>query len=220
MSTPSNIQAVSAPIAVEERLALNLQQLLHKQSISETELARRTGLPQPTIHKVVSGKTEDPRISTLQVLAAYFKVSVDDLFSPNVLLANHASKVEAKSIPVISWEECLRGESLIKTMAPDTWNQWIVVNGKGGELYAVSTKLSMEPCFPRGTLLAVTPNVAPTDGALAVVHYPNTQEATLREVWIDGPNQLLEPINHNGPADKLDDSIRIIGIVTQSQHLR
>ena len=57
-----------------EVLFENLRQLLMSRGISETELARQTNLPQPTIHKIMSGKTLDPRMSTLKSIASYFEV--------------------------------------------------------------------------------------------------------------------------------------------------
>jgi transcriptional regulator with XRE-family HTH domain len=47
--------------------------------ISENELARRTGVPQPTIHRVLSGRVADPRDGTLRPLATFFGVSVEQL---------------------------------------------------------------------------------------------------------------------------------------------
>ena len=46
---------------------------------SLTSLARRTGLNQPTLYKIISGETEDPRISTLLALAKFFDVNVEEL---------------------------------------------------------------------------------------------------------------------------------------------
>lgn len=47
--------------------------------LSENQLARNTGVPQPTIHRVLAGKVEDPRDGTLRPLAEYFGVTVEQL---------------------------------------------------------------------------------------------------------------------------------------------
>lgn len=60
------------------KVAENLRALMSGR-ISENELARKTGVPQPTIHRVLSGKVEDPRDGTLRPLAMYFGVKVEHL---------------------------------------------------------------------------------------------------------------------------------------------
>ena len=58
----------------------NLQELMHAKDISEAELSRQTSIPPATIHKILSGKTSDPRISTLKTLADFFQVTLYQLY--------------------------------------------------------------------------------------------------------------------------------------------
>lgn len=60
-------------------LANNLRALMSLRGISENRLATETGVPQPTIHRVISGKARDPRDGTLRPLAAFFGVTVEQL---------------------------------------------------------------------------------------------------------------------------------------------
>lgn len=62
------------------KLAANLRKLMSREgNLSENQLSRNTGVPQPTIHRVLSGRVEDPRDSTLRPIADYFRVSVEEL---------------------------------------------------------------------------------------------------------------------------------------------
>ncbi|WP_282270034.1 XRE family transcriptional regulator [Stenotrophomonas sp. PS02298] len=62
------------------KLALNLRELMrHEGGLSENQLSRNTGVPQPTIHRILSGRVEDPRDSTLRPLAEYFGTTVESL---------------------------------------------------------------------------------------------------------------------------------------------
>lgn len=61
------------------KVANNLRALMTARGISENRLATETGVPQPTIHRVTSGKAKDPRDGTLRPLANYFGVSVEQL---------------------------------------------------------------------------------------------------------------------------------------------
>lgn len=57
----------------------NLAALMRLNGLSEGELSRRTGVPQPTIHRILKGKSADPRESTLRPLASAFKVTASEL---------------------------------------------------------------------------------------------------------------------------------------------
>jgi SOS-response transcriptional repressor LexA len=199
----------------------NLHRLMQHQGLSEAELARQTGVPQPTLHKILSNQTTDPRISTLKTLADFFKIPLDDLFSDNVLLQDTPTSgaKDSQSIPVISWEDCVKPNPT-SDLSPTNWEDWLVLDGantiKHG--YALISRPSMEPHFPRGTTLIVDPDVRPSDGDLIVVQYPDTESATLRELIIDGPNRMLIPLNQNSDADHLTDTTRVLGTVTQYRY--
>lgn len=64
-------------------LSHNLSLLMKGSNVSESDLARALNLPYNTIHRLISGYTTDPRISTLKSIAIYFNVSLDDLFYSN-----------------------------------------------------------------------------------------------------------------------------------------
>ena len=53
--------------------------LMAREGLSDNELAERTGIPQPTISRIKSGDSRDPRDSTLRPLAKYFRLSISQL---------------------------------------------------------------------------------------------------------------------------------------------
>src|SRR3990167_1003734 len=84
----------------------NLRALMKKAGINEAELSRRTNIHQATVHKILAGKTEDPRASTLKTLSDFFGISIDELLSGNPIATSEKSAAtSAQSIPVISWKE-------------------------------------------------------------------------------------------------------------------
>jgi len=60
-------------------IARNLDVLMRRENTNPTKLEKETKVPQPTIHRILSGESKDPRTGTLQPLADYFGVSVSDL---------------------------------------------------------------------------------------------------------------------------------------------
>jgi len=62
-----------------ENLATVLTHLMTANNLSASELARKTGITQPVIHRLMTGATVNPQILTLKPIADYFGVSIDQL---------------------------------------------------------------------------------------------------------------------------------------------
>ncbi|WP_081545590.1 helix-turn-helix domain-containing protein [Chromobacterium haemolyticum] len=56
-----------------------LQRLLDESGTNATKLAEATKLNQPTIHRILTGESKDPRHSTLEPIAKFFGISVAEL---------------------------------------------------------------------------------------------------------------------------------------------
>ena len=61
-----------------------LSSLMQAQKLSSSELARRTGVAQPIIYRLMNGNTCNPQILTVKPIADYFAITIDQLlgFSP------------------------------------------------------------------------------------------------------------------------------------------
>lgn len=79
-----------------KELSRNLSLLMKENNISESELARALNLPYNTIHRLISGYTTDPRISTLKLIASYFSVSLDNLFNSHCLSSDQDRNIKPK----------------------------------------------------------------------------------------------------------------------------
>ena len=82
--------------------------------ISEGELSRRTCIPQPTIHRILSGMTPNPRVQSIQPLADFFNVTTDQLLGRISLPDDRipgtfdAAVKTRLSIPIITLEDAIR----------------------------------------------------------------------------------------------------------------
>lgn len=205
---------LATPITTIDGLTATLRKLMSEINISEAELARRTNIPQPTLHKILSGKTEDPRASTLKSLASFFNVSIDALLSASIDSNTHAGDAKTKSIAIISWVDCLNNVS--DNLNSTNWDHWITTEHTSAGAFALSSKPSMEPRFPKGSILIFDPNMTPEDGDLILVHFPNTPEATIRELILDGPSKQLATICNRSTADSFDPDIKVLGVLVKS----
>lgn len=67
------------------KLAQILKLLMAEQGLSESELARRTGIGQPVVHRMASGETDNPKVATLSPVANYFALSISQLIGDEAL---------------------------------------------------------------------------------------------------------------------------------------
>lgn len=196
-----------------------LKELMDRHRITPTELARRINLPQPTIHRLLVGKTEDPRLSTLSLISEYFSVSIDQLLGVTALeeINNQNKLANTRTLPIISWQDAVK-ENFTKTLTTTNWDNWFFVEANVSPLsFGLVSKHSAEPRIPTGSILTVDPNTTPEDGDLVIVYYENTAEATIRQIILDGLKQILVSIINPSISDELLPSIKIIGVIVQTR---
>lgn len=56
-----------------------LKEIREKRGMSQAELSRRTGISQGVISYIECGRTKNPRIDTMQAIAAALHCTVDEL---------------------------------------------------------------------------------------------------------------------------------------------
>jgi len=67
-----------------ETLSAILSHLMSEKGIKSAELARKTGIGQPVIYRLMTGTTDNPQVLTLKPIADFFGISIDQLlgFTP------------------------------------------------------------------------------------------------------------------------------------------
>lgn len=64
---------------IKARIGENIRKYRLERKLSQEKLARLADLSFPTIAKIESGETSDPRIETVKKIADVLGVSIDDL---------------------------------------------------------------------------------------------------------------------------------------------
>lgn len=214
-----NITLVSNQNHSRSQMALNLQALLQNHRLTTSQLAQNLGVPMMTIRRLLSGETADPRISTLKLVADYFKIPVDSLLAENHPIFIHSSmNMKPHFVPVISWSQAGEIASL-DDLDLTQWKEWhpITLNEDkmiSKQSYALESRPSMHPRFPRGTLFIIDPEFRPNDGDLVLVKIKKNNQLTLRELTIDPPEWHLHPIvSESNPLQYSEKNYAIIGVV-------
>lgn len=165
------------------------------------DLAREVNLPQPTIHRIVTGQSTRPYKSSLEPIAEFFAVSVEQLLGESssldemwknepVASKNHSPIV--KNIPIVGWSQINELEE-----ARQHNEKYIVALGNfsEGAFATVMPDSSMEPFFRCGTLLIVDPDHPAKDRSYVLAHLKENQLFIFRQLLIDGDDRYLKPLN-------------------------
>ncbi|MDA9347801.1 helix-turn-helix domain-containing protein [Porticoccaceae bacterium] len=76
-------------------MSTELARLMKQEGISQSGLSRATGVPQPTINRILSQVTQDPRRDSMISIANYFGVPLESLYGSS------SSQKSAKKDPKV-----------------------------------------------------------------------------------------------------------------------
>lgn len=183
-------------------LAKNLRHLLKLHHLNSNQLANALNLPMMTIRRIASGETADPRISTVKLIADYFKISIDTLISNASEIHTHRLHPSVPIfVPILDWETAGKMHSL-QELDLSKWKEWQPVSFNdnvplGNHAFALESRPFMYPRFPQGTLFIIDPDAPPTDGDLVLMKINHNHELTLKELSIDPPDWNLHSITNS-----------------------
>jgi len=194
-----NIEEIITDASMNYKMAINnlelneiLQRLIKLNEITVAELARRVNLPQPTVQRIAAGAYKQPRISTLQPIAEYFGITVNQLRGFDPIPSLSANKKMIRSIPLISTAE-INLWPLIK----ENINHYVICDNNLGEksfaMYMPDS--SMEPLISKGSTLLVDPSRIPHHGSFIVVKLQNYPEVIVRQFITDTTNRFIKPLS-------------------------
>ncbi len=192
-----------------------LNRLMAEKKIRVAELARRINLPQPTVHRIATGACEHPHLSSLEPIANFFSINVDQLKGHEPIpWLDRVTKV-----PLLNWNEI--SDKPIKLREKQNF-EFILTDadvGKAG--FALKIKdSSMDPVFPINTVLIIDPERQPRDRNYIIAKLLNHSEVIFRQLLIDAGNHYLKPLSPDFEQYKmtrLNNNDKIMGIVVQAK---
>ena len=206
-------------------IAVRLRTKMLEKDLSENELGRRSGVPQPTIHRILNGDSSTPRKGTLEKLARALSVTPEWLlFGPahgNVLSVAQPYK-EAKEYPLISWvaagvwtESCDNGqpyERIATDVNAGPNGYWLEVQGD-----------SMTPVQGNGFTPGMRVLIKPEgfdliSGKFYIARLRTDGEKTLKQYVRDAGVEYLKPLNPDYQMLVMDESVEIIGRVVDVKY--
>jgi SOS-response transcriptional repressor LexA len=126
-------------------------------------------------------------------------------------------------VPVISWVAAGNPQIVADPYAPGLAEEWIDTEvAVSRHTFALRVRgLSMlrpdGTGFPDGAIIVVEPELEARHKDYVVVRFPNTDEATFKQLIIDGPNKLLMSLNPAYPPITITEDARLCGVVTEKR---
>ena len=204
-----------------------ISKLMLDMDVSNAKLARMIGVSRPTIGNWIEGKSA-PTGENLTNLANALKVD------PNWLMSGKESRVrldnnvdisqkipfEGFPVPVISWVAAGSFgpiETVLRDTEVDEYLPPIKECGKNGYGLVV-TGISMSPKFEPEDRIYVNPDFQVSDlktGDLVIVSCAGDNEATFKQLIIEGTTKYLKPLNPKWDEQiiKLTEDCRLVGKV-------
>ncbi|MFV2944258.1 LexA family protein [Pseudomonas japonica] len=203
---------------------------LHELGMSGYELSRRSGVPQPTIHRILSGTSASPRQENVEKIAKVLGVTTEWLWkgeARHLVTNGPAANVEPGPqvrgfVPLISWVQagawCEMQEPL-EIEGVESWLPCAVSHSSATFALRVRGLSMFNPherrSFRDGDIIFVDPAKDFENGSLVVAKLADSKEATFKQLVIEGERKFLKPLNPSWPDPiiELPDDATICGVV-------
>lgn len=214
-----------------------IAQRMHEMNLSEGELGRRSGVPQPTIHRIVTNAVASPRHENVEKIAKALKVSSywlwnggdqnsqgsNPINSPAAIEQNIEPGPAIKGyVPLISWVQAGAWCEVMDVKTLDDAEVWLpCAASHSSQSYALRVRgLSMfnqheRRSFRDGDIIFVDPSKDAENGSLVIAKLVDSQEATFKQLVMEGSRRFLKPLNPAWPEPiiELGHDATICGVV-------
>lgn len=193
-------------------LGAAIRRIREARNISLDTLALKTGLDKGNLSRIERGKQSVPTQRLEQIAAALGVAPID------VYVTADGGNVEegpelGKGVPLISWVQAGSWQDVIDNLQPGQGERISTTWPARAHTFALRVRGdSMEPKFPDGSIIIVEPEISAQPGDFVIVRQ-NGDEATFKQLILDGSIYYLKPLNPRYPILKLDEDAAICGVV-------
>jgi SOS-response transcriptional repressor LexA len=190
-------------------------------NLSEGELGRRSGVPQPTIHRIVTNAVASPRHQNVEKIAKALKVTSNWLWKGEDPRGPDSDQFRSTAtaelgvepgpavkgyVPLISW---VQAGAWCEDESTNTLNDaeiWLpCAASHSSHSYALRVRgLSMfnqheRRSFRDDDIIFVDPSKDAENGSLVIAKLVESQEATFKQLVMEGSRRFLKPLNPAWP---------------------
>lgn len=207
-----------------------LNHLLHKENIRPSELARLTGVPQPTVHRMVTGTCPRPHKSSLKPIADHFKISIEQLKGLEPIAGLNMHKLDStdgwSTLPLVDWKHLSTwpkaefdyqltelGVHTQKREQTMTYSDAALSNQA---FAAYLPDNAMAPLFPANSLLIFDPQKEKTDGCYSLVRVENGN-VIFRKLLLKNQKTFYTTLETPTLPVELLQNDEVIGVLAQAR---
>lgn len=210
-----------------------LRELMRREpDVTPSELARRTGVRQPTIHRLLEKESANPKVSTLRPLAEYYSVTLSQMYGDEPLDGSaaeqpsmpHGLKKRVRvvgQVPLITHGRAQEICSAPEPLTPRDGLRMIDVYSAADlsdrafalEVLDDSMVSRSDPSFPKGTVIIVDPDRTPSPRNFVIAYVDGDAEVTFAQLVRTAGRLLLKPLNDAYPATVVDATVTLCGVV-------
>ncbi len=194
------------------KLGATLKKLLFDKNMKPSDLAREVNLPPPTIHRLVTGKSNRPYQSSLAPIAAFFNITVEELTGE----AEPTQHNKADHIPIITWQQLAL--YFKENFTPQDYLPY--ANATDTILCVTLNDSSMEPAFITGSSLIFNTEITAKDRSYVLAHIQKSNVYLFRQLIINGDMQYLKALNPDlttFPMRELTPDDTLVAVLVESR---
>ena len=126
-----------------------------------------------------------------------------------------------QELPLISWIQAGNPEKVEDIYHAGEYEEMMPVSKRYSKhsfalrVRGDSMQSSTGASFPEGCVICVDPEISPDNGTFVVAKFPNSDEATFKQLVIEGGERYLKPLNDRYPIIPIDEEVQICGVVRQ-----
>ncbi len=210
------------------KLTKIIKQLMADKQINAAELARRTQLPQPTVHRIVTGATTMPHKGSLQSIADFFNVTEDQLRGlepiPNlsVEFESTSSNNTFKNVPILSWPQARNWQHYTDSEQASEQEYLLTDAVVSQHAFAlIMQDASMEPQIALNSKLIIDPDKKTHDRSFILVYLNNSNSTVLRQLIIDANQHFIKALSpelSQAPLIELTEQDSYLGMLMQIRY--
>ena len=194
---------------------------MEAKGLDQSAVARALDIEPQSVQQWVCGQTT-PRGYRIRALSSLLDVEPWQLLGSaedNALApGNSAPRFQGPyppPVPRISWVSA--GQFKEVEITPTNRAQWDTPSEPmSAEAFSLRVEGdSMEPEFPQGCVIFVEPEATAANGDYVIVCLDGTNQATFKQLVIDGAHRYLKPLNPRYPIITAEQDARVCGVVRE-----
>lgn len=192
---------------------------------SQATIAREIGVSQSAIAQYLSGHVKNLKAETaarFEEATGYSATWLVTGKGPKMPRGNLAPMQGIEAVPLISWVQAGNWSAVVDNFSPGDAERWLqcparhtrsafALRVRGDSMFNPNA----EPSFRDGDIIFVEPTLEAMHRSLVVVRLDDEDEATFKQLLIEGPKRYLQALNPNWPERifPIDGNATLSGVV-------